>query len=72
MTKKNVQGKPKKGDREITAADIKKYRQSRGWSQEQLASELSLSRSTIALWETGRSQPTKSTQKLLRLTFGLN
>jgi DNA-binding transcriptional regulator YiaG len=39
------------------AGDVVKLRDSLGWSQEQLAEHLDVSRSLVALWETGRRIP---------------
>ncbi len=38
--------------------NIEALRVSRGLTQEQLAREVSVSRSTVAMWESGKSNPT--------------
>lgn len=50
------------------ASQIKKYRNSRGWTQSQLADKLSVSKQTISNWETGIKVPRMgSLQKLANL-----
>lgn len=50
------------------ASQIKKYRNSRGWTQSQLADKLSVSKQTISNWETGIKVPRMgSLQKLASL-----
>ena len=50
------------------ASQIKKYRNSRGWTQSQLADKLSVSKQTISNWETGIKVPRMgSLQKLANI-----
>ncbi len=41
----------------IVGENIKKHRENKGYSQEQLAEELSVTRQTVSSWETGRTEP---------------
>ena len=41
------------------AAELKELRQSRGWSQENLARELGVSFATVNRWENGKAVPSK-------------
>lgn len=36
---------------------LKRFRDARGWSQEQVGFELDVSKATISKWESGRAQP---------------
>ena len=54
---------------EIIAA-LKKLREEKGWSQEDLAHELGVSFSTINRWENGKTKPSKMAQAHInRLLF---
>lgn len=50
---------------------IKNYRKERGLTQEELAKELSVSRSTISSWEVGRSYPDLETIVVISDFFGI-
>lgn len=41
------------------AAELKKLRQTRGWSQEGLARELGVSFATVNRWENGKTKPSR-------------
>ena len=41
------------------AAALKKLRQTRGWSQEDLARELGVSFATVNRWENGKTKPSR-------------
>ena len=43
------------------AAELKKLRQTRGWSQEGLARELGVSFATVNRWENGKTKPSRLT-----------
>ncbi len=45
---------------------IKAIRQERHWSQQRLAQELGVARSTVAAWETGSREPHPAWLKLIR------
>ncbi|AWV05789.1 helix-turn-helix domain-containing protein [Marilutibacter maris] len=38
-------------------ARFKRFRDARGWSQEQIGFELNVSKATVSKWESGRAQP---------------
>lgn len=50
---------------------IKKLRNSLGISQQKLANQIGVSRSTIAMWETGQSQPDNDMLKNMANFFGV-
>ena len=41
------------------AAELKKLRQTRAWSQEDLARELGVSFATVNRWENGKTKPSR-------------
>ena len=41
------------------AAELKKLRQTHGWSQEELARELGVSFATVNRWENGKTRPSR-------------
>ena len=49
-----------------TAAELKKIRQSHGWSQEDLARELGVSFATVNRWENGKTKPSRLAQDKIR------
>ncbi|MGC5582915.1 helix-turn-helix transcriptional regulator [Ornithinimicrobium sp. W1679] len=53
-----------------TVSVLRELRESRGWSQGRLATELRVSRQTINAIETGRFDPSLPLAMRLALTFG--
>lgn len=51
----------------MTAEDLRIIRQSLGWSQQRLADEIGVSRTTVKYWECGLRQMTESHDRLVRL-----
>ena len=49
---------------------IKTMREERGWTQQQLADKLGVTRSAVTQWETGWSQPKMDSIKKLADVFG--
>lgn len=49
--------------------NLKKLREERGISQQKLSKDIGVSRSTIAMWETGKSQPDNDCLKMLASYF---
>ena len=41
----------------IVGCNIRKYRNKKGWTQEQLARELGISLNTVQRWESGKNKP---------------
>lgn len=54
------------------ANNIKMLRQSKGWTQEQLADKVGVSRSTVTQWETGWSSPRMGAVKKLAKVFDVS
>ena len=55
---------------ENIAEELKKLRQLKGWSQEDLARELGVSFATVNRWENGKTKPSKMAQNLLKKISG--
>lgn len=59
---------------EIKADDIKKFREKKGLTQQQLASALNVSVTTVSRWESGLKEPSGSAAAILKSliagTFG--
>ena len=51
---------------------IRAYREVRGFSQEELASKIYVSRQTISNWETGKQYPDIQNVLLLSVLFGVS
>ena len=51
---------------------IKGLRESKGYSQEVLANELNISKSTVAMWETGRRLPSKELYEQIADLFNVD
>jgi transcriptional regulator with XRE-family HTH domain len=51
---------------------IRQLRESRGWSQEQLAKELGVSHSTVYNWEKGRTMPRVPHLQAIARTFNVS
>lgn len=51
------------------SSNIKRLRQERGWTQEQLAEKVDVTRSTVTQWETGWSQPRMGAVERLAAAF---
>ena len=47
------------------AVNIKMYRKKRGYSQEELAKKINVTRQTVSNWETGKAYPDIETLKNL-------
>lgn len=54
-----------------TRESIKRLRQARNWTQEQLAEKLGVARSTVTQWESGWSQPRMGMVRKLADVFGV-
>ena len=52
-----------------SAANIKTYRNSKGWSQEQLARQVGVSLNTVQRWESGKSIPSPLAMVRLKEIF---
>ena len=59
-------------DADTLGARLRRYRRSKGWTQEELASKLGLDRSSVACYEGGRRTPDIETIKKLSGLFGLS
>jgi len=55
-----------------TAVELKKIRQSHGWSQEDLARELGVSFATVNRWENGKTKPSRLAQDKIRQVANRN
>jgi transcriptional regulator with XRE-family HTH domain len=55
----------------MIADKLKDYRSKRGWSQDDLAEKMSVSRSLVAKWEQGRANPTADDLDKLAELFGV-
>lgn len=53
-----------------TPEEIKRRRQARGWSQQQLAEALGLSRRAVTNWETGNTEPRGANLRALERELG--
>ena len=51
---------------ENIAEELKKLRQQKGWSQEDLARELGVSFATVNRWENGKTKPSRLAQEKIR------
>ncbi|MFT4179716.1 MAG: helix-turn-helix transcriptional regulator [Thermomonas sp.] len=51
---------------------LKRFREARAWSQEQLGFELDVSKATISKWESGRAQPRLANLPQLRRLCALH
>lgn len=56
---------------ETLAARIRRARELRGWTQQQLADQLGVARETVGNWETGVSTP-RNKEALVRQVLGLD
>lgn len=54
------------------SAQIKKYRNAKGWSQEELAEKIYVTRQTISNWENGKSYPDIHNLLLLSSLFNVS
>ena len=54
----------------ILAAKITEERKKNGWSQEELANRLGVSRQAVSKWECGKSDPSTSNLIALAALFG--
>ncbi len=54
------------------SAQIKKYRNAKGWSQEELAEKIYVTRQTISNWENGKSYPDIHSLLLLGSLFNVS
>ena len=48
------------------AAELKKLRQTRGWSQEDLARKIGVSFATVNRWENGKTKPSRLAQEKVK------
>ena len=53
------------------AAELKKLRQTRGWSQEDLARELGVSFATVNRWENGKTKPSRLAYEKINQTANM-
>lgn len=53
------------------ATRLAELRKEKGYSQEELAKQINVSRSTIAAWETERNEPNMETLKSIANFFGV-
>lgn len=53
----------------MSGPEVYERRRRRGWTQAQLAAKLSVDRSTIQRWETGKSTISEKMAKLIRFTL---
>ena len=51
---------------ENIADELKKLRQQRGWSQEDLARNLGVSFATVNRWENGKTKPSRLAQEKIK------
>ena len=51
---------------ENIAEELKKLRQQKGWSQEDLARELGVSFATVNRWENGKTKPSRLAQEKIK------
>ena len=54
----------------ILAEKIMKLRKQQGWSQEELAMKLGVSRQSVSKWESGASDPSTTSLMALAKLFG--
>ena len=57
---------------DVLAVKLKRYRASKGCSQEQLARALGVSLNTVQRWESGKTRPSPLAIEKLRLSLGDN
>lgn len=57
---------------QVIARNLKKMREEKGWTQEQLSTQLSLTRPVISKWESGISEPSSSQLAQLAGLFGVS
>lgn len=53
------------------ATSLAAARDAAGFTQEELAAKLNITRTAISQWETGTTSPSGSSRQLLALTFGI-
>ena len=51
---------------ENIAEELKKIRQQKGWSQEDLAREIGVSFATVNRWENGKTKPSRLAQEKIK------